>query len=139
MFDELERVTLRIELGALLDAPIYESHRRGKNWLAKIRRSPTAPGGLAREFAEKAHDEYYYIWPEQWGIGTPVEFGADYYSGGGNKHPHRWYGVLFDMLPGVIVLLHTKTPAKAISVGEEVKKQKMYVSIDNDNARIIKV
>lgn len=32
----------KIELGALTNVPAYEYHHRGKNWLAKIFRDPSA-------------------------------------------------------------------------------------------------
>ncbi|MFW6156940.1 MAG: hypothetical protein ACOC7J_06455, partial [Armatimonadota bacterium] len=70
---------LAVEEGALTEVPIYEGHRRGKNWFARIAKDPTAPGGLSREFADRAKGRYYYVIPEWATPGTPVEFGADYY------------------------------------------------------------
>ncbi len=86
-------VSLRVENGALAQVPAgcWESHPRGKNWLALIAVSPLSPGGLARTFAIKAKGEWCYLVPD-WVPGTAVEFGADYYSGRGRKSPTRWYG-----------------------------------------------
>lgn len=82
---------LRVEMGALLDVPIYEPHKRGKNWLAVIELDPASPGGLKRRFFPRARGEYYYfIEPGTYA----VEFGADYYSSSYKKHPNRVYGVL---------------------------------------------
>ena len=39
----------KIEDGAMVEAPIYEAHSRGKNWMATIEADPAAPGGLALE------------------------------------------------------------------------------------------
>jgi hypothetical protein len=82
---------IRIESGALTDAPCYVSHKRGKNWFAVIEPDPTKPGGLDRAFAAKAKGDSYYILPTL-AIGDAVEFGADYYSGSGRKNADRWYG-----------------------------------------------
>jgi len=85
--------TYRVRDGALIECPAWEDHSRGRNWLAKIEADPRSPGGLSRVFADRANGDYYYIVPD-WEPGTPVEFGADYYSGRGRRSPHRWYGVI---------------------------------------------
>jgi len=43
----------------MISAPVYESHKRGKNWMAIITPDPTAPGGLARTFVPRGRGEYY--------------------------------------------------------------------------------
>lgn len=84
-------VKLKVEKGALLEVPVYKSHKRGKNWLAIIELDPASPGGLKRRFLPRARGEYYYfIEPGTY----PVEFGADYYSSSYRKYPNRVYGVL---------------------------------------------
>lgn len=75
----------------LAKVPVWESHSRGKNWLARITSNPTAPGGLEREFATKARGGLYYVLPDL-APGDAVEFGADYYTGKGRKQSERWYG-----------------------------------------------
>lgn len=81
----------RIEQGCLATVPVWEGQSRGKNWLAVISLNPKSPGGLERDFQPKCKGDLYYdaacLTP-----GTPVEFGADYYSGGGRKNATRWYG-----------------------------------------------
>ena len=52
-----------IEFGALSECPVWESHKRGKNWCAAITPDPKSPGGLARDFWEKAKGDYYYLVP----------------------------------------------------------------------------
>jgi len=84
-------VKLKVEKGALLEVPIYEPHKRGKNWLAEIDLDPASPGGLKRRFFPRARGEYYYFIEP--GV-FAVEFGADYYSSSYKKHPNRVYGVL---------------------------------------------
>jgi hypothetical protein len=98
---------LRIEDGALANVPsgLWESHKRGKNWLAVITPSPSSPGGLSRNFAAKARGDLYYIVPD-WSVGDAVEFGADYYSGKGRKNDKRWYGFVVGFFAS-----KTETPA----------------------------
>jgi hypothetical protein len=86
-------IAIRIEAGALTDVPddCWQTHKRGKNWLAMISVDPSSPGGLSRNFAAKAKGEFFYLLPDL-SPGDPVEFGADYYSGSGRKSPTRWYG-----------------------------------------------
>lgn len=86
-------VALRVEDGALSTVPpdCWESHKRGKNWLAVITVDPTSPGGLRRLFATRAKGSSYYMLPKL-EVGDAVEFGADYYSGGGRKNARRWHG-----------------------------------------------
>ena len=112
--------TCNIELGALTNVPIWEDHKRGKNWFAKISKDPKAPGGLGREFAAKAHREYYYMLLKEWGIGTPIEFGADYYSGSGNPSRSRWYGYISRSEENEVVFEHTETASQAIKQGKEL-------------------
>jgi hypothetical protein len=88
-------VAYRIEDGALAGVPCWESHKRGKNWMAVIETSPSSPGGLARDFATKAKGDLYYILPSL-NPGDAVEWGADYYTGGGSKRADRWYGYVVD-------------------------------------------
>jgi hypothetical protein len=115
--------TIQIEQNALLDAPIWESHKRGKNWCAIIAKDPTAPNGLAREFLERARGQYYYILHEQVVQNTPLEFGADYYSGSGNPHRQRWYGVVISVSDGALVLEQHQTALAAINAAK-------YASVD---------
>lgn len=121
----------RIEEGCLARVPVYESHSRGKNWLAVISSNPKAPGGLDREFAAKCKGDLYY---DAAGLvaGTAVEFGADYYSGGGRKNPKRWYGCVVRRAvyrPGTeeqaeyLVVVQHGTGKEAIKAAEKVPAQ----------------
>ncbi len=99
----MERVKIEIEKGALKDAPVYCSHKRGKNWLARIEKDPRSPGGFKREFAPRAYGEFYYILPESWKVGDEVEFGADYYTNSGKRHPKRWIGKIVEIGENYII------------------------------------
>lgn len=82
-----------IEGGALTTVPIWEDHRRGRNWMAVLKPNPTAPGGWDRRFAEKARGDLFYIMSDVF-LGDILEFGADYYTGMGKKNPRRTFGVV---------------------------------------------
>jgi hypothetical protein len=83
----------KLEQGAMTEVPIYESHQRGKNWLAVIVKDPKAPSGLSRRFMERARGKYYYL-VENINTGDAVEFGADYYTSSGNKRTRRVYALV---------------------------------------------
>jgi len=115
------KVKIPLEMGALTDAPVYEPHRRGKNWFAKITLDPKAPGGLRREFAPRARGEgNYYILPKDWGPGTPVEFGADYYTGSGRRSPTRWYGVITKVTSNFLELKEAGSAKEAVAQAEKM-------------------
>ena len=93
-------IDLSIEDGALIEVPrnMWESHKRGKNWMATITVNPASPGGLDRDFVSKAKGDSYYLLPTL-SPGDAIEFGADYYSGGGRKNSNRWYGYVVRIIP----------------------------------------
>jgi hypothetical protein len=112
----------RIELSALKDAPVYEHRRHGKNWLAVISLSDTAPGGIAREFIPGASGGYLYfvkgLMP-----GQAVEFGADYCQTPTRRYKNRAYGVIQSISVGRLVLLRTENAAAAIALAESLAKE----------------
>lgn len=94
----------RVEYGAMMGAPAYEGHKRGRNWMAIIEIDPSAPGGLHREFVKQAHGStYYYMAPKSL-MGKAVEFGADYFSGSGRRRRDREYGVVREITDDKIVI-----------------------------------
>ena len=106
--------TYKIEDGAMVEAPVYETHQRGKNWMATIEADPAAPGGLAREFVKSGRGRYLYIvGPEV--VGKAVEIAADYTSSGGKRHPKRWYGVVRSVTDSEITIEECETSAAAIA------------------------
>jgi len=107
----------RIEDGALTRVPCWESHSRGKNWMAVIGVNPSAPGGLDRSFAPKAKGDCYYIVPSL-EVGDAVEFGGDYYSGRGRPSRERWYGYVVRVDAAMLVLHDCGTGKAAIKEGK---------------------
>ena len=111
---ETEIYTAPVSDGAMLGAPVYESHRRGKNWMAVIAPDPAAPGGVARTFVPRGRGRYYYIVSADL-VGQPVEVGADYISSGGKRSPKRWYGVVRALTSEEIRIEHYETATQAIA------------------------
>lgn len=107
----------KIENGALLDAPVYESHQRGKNWMAVITCDPASPGGYARDFCKRGNGAYYYI-VDQSIVGKAVEFGGDYYSGSGRKSSHRFYGVVLSLTDSAIRIREYDTGRQACKAAQ---------------------
>jgi hypothetical protein len=105
--------TYSIELGALTQVPAWESHRRGKNWLAKIKKDPTGPGGLGRVFLPKAKGEYFYMINDL-KVGDPIEFGADYYSSSNRATRCRKYFVVREITTEKMVCEKFETASEAI-------------------------
>lgn len=118
-----------IDNGALTEVPpgMWQSHKRGKNWMATIEVDPSQAGGFARSFASKAKGEYFYIVPAL-AVGQAVEFGADYYSGSGNKSANRWYGYVVSISDERLVLHHCATGKAAIKEGAEFARTTSVVS-----------
>jgi len=104
----------KIEDGAMVEAPVYETHKRGKNWMATIAPDPAAPGGVARTFVPRGRGKYYYIVSADL-VGQPVEVGADYISSGGKRSRNRWYGVVRALTSEEIRIEHYETAAQAIA------------------------
>jgi len=117
-----EIITLPIEHGALTEVPVYEDHKRGKNWLATIQIDPKSPGGLARVFIDRARgDSFFYIvdsWAEP---GVAVEFGADYYTGSYRKNSCRWYGVIANVTADTLTLVKSRGPKTACKDAAKMK------------------
>jgi len=116
-------LALNIEDGALTQVPAgcWQSHSRGKNWLAIIGTSPASPGGLARDFAPKAKGDSYYLLPD-WTAGDALEFGADYYTGSGRKSAKRWYGYVVRIEADYVVLRECSTGKAAVKAGAAHRK-----------------
>lgn len=106
--------------GAIETAPVYETHNRGKNWLAVIDIDPKSPGGIARNFQKKAYGDYKYM-VDELQVGDAVEFGADYYSGRGNKNTNRWYGVVTEVGDNLSIERY-ENAKEAVAASEVVKR-----------------
>jgi hypothetical protein len=119
---EREIYEIKIEEGALTGAPIWCGHKRGKNWMAEIELDPQSPNGLKRKFWAPARGEnFYYLIPSDLEYPAPVEFGADYYTGGGHKHAKRWYGVIIAVSEEKLTLEKYETAKEAIKRAKELK------------------
>ena len=125
----MEKIKLKVENKALLDSPVWESHKRGRNWFAVIKLNPKAPNGIERKFFPKAHGEYYYIITEEAKPGVPVEFGADYYTNAGHLNPCRWYGVITEVTPDYIELIPCKSAREACKLAEQMAAAKDVVVV----------
>ena len=121
----MEILEIKIEDNALIDAPIFCYHKRGKNWLASIKPNPKAPGGLERVFWERGRGPYFYIIPENLKLPVAVEFGADYYTGSGRKIPERLYGVIVKIEDDKIILEKYKTATQAIKRAKALSEKEL--------------
>lgn len=124
----------RIEFDAIVDAPVYCDHRRGKNWLARISIDPSAPGGLAREFMPRARGGFRYI-VRSLSPGDAVEFGADYYTSGGNRRADRAYGFVGNKTENEIWFYWTGTAREAVERAQAWKSERARVSADAQSVR----
>ncbi len=105
--------------GVLTEVPVWEDHRRGKNWMAVIDVDPRAPGGLDRQFADKARGQgAAYVLPVL-KPGDALEFGADYISGSGKRTQSRWYCYVVRVEPAYLVLRQRSTGKAAVEAGRK--------------------
>jgi hypothetical protein len=79
--------------GAIVSSPVCDSNRRAKNWMAVIYPEPLMPGGIGRQWMPHARGEFLYV-VHTLRVNDPVEFGADYVTTLGRRHPKRWFGVV---------------------------------------------
>jgi hypothetical protein len=114
--------SFKIENGALVEVPIFEEHKRGRNWMAKISFDPRSPAGLSREFIKRARGKYYYI-VEGLNAGDAVEFGADYNTTSGNRHTNRVYAAVVSITSTELVLELFSTPDEAIEAAKKIKAE----------------
>jgi len=68
----------------------YETHARGKNWIAFVRPNRAAPGGLDRAFW-KHRSKRWHAAPRALRAGDVIEMAGDYYTGRGSKRADRRY------------------------------------------------
>jgi hypothetical protein len=105
-------VKLVIANGALLEAPVYEKHIRGSNWMALIGVDAGMPGGLSREFLTQGRGECLYVVDEV-PLFAPMEFDADYTTAH-KKHRLRWYGVVIAKTDSFLMIEQCPTGARAV-------------------------
>ena len=117
----------KIECGALIEVPAYETHKRGRNWLAVIEEDPKAPGGLSRIFCERAKGKFFYM-TDILEVGQAVECAGDYVSGGGNRSPNRVYGVVSKIDDTVLEVIVTKDASEACSLAAQMAAEPEEIS-----------
>jgi hypothetical protein len=112
---------LLVANGALLQAPVHESHHRGSNWLALIDVDASCPGGLSRRFLNKGRGECLYD-IEQLNCFDPIEFGADYTTSMGKKNRLRWYGIVAAKTEGFLLVEESPSGARAVIRAKEARQ-----------------
>lgn len=118
-----EVARLALANDALLEAPIYEKHHRGANWLAVIDIDKTMPSGLSRRWMPRGRGECLYG-TEQLTLFDPVEFGADYTSYAGKKTRDRWYGVVLAKTESYLLIEKCPSGARAVLRATEAKSSR---------------
>ncbi|RLC87695.1 MAG: hypothetical protein DRJ03_05315 [Chloroflexi bacterium] len=73
------------ESGKVAEMPIFESHRRGRNWVAML---GVKDGKVHRQFVDRSGRNFRL---DQVPVGVVIEIGADYYTGSGRQEPRRLY------------------------------------------------
>lgn len=68
---------------------VYETHDRGRNWVAVVSFDPGAPSELSREFWDRNGKNAEV--PRDLVGGALLEVAADYYTGSGTRKPRRRY------------------------------------------------
>lgn len=107
------------------EAPVWETGKGAKNWLARIWRDKGGQGGLGREFVapvpiqqQGGRDRVEFYDLPDWAVeGLPIEFGADRH---GQRYPdrERWYGVIAGIWEGWVALQEYTTARRAIRASE---------------------
>lgn len=93
--ERLQPKVLRILNRGLVDVLAWQSHHRGRNWVAFAEVEPSLPGGIKRTFFNRAAGKIAkVIIPDRLAVGDILEFGADYVSFGGRREPTRVYAVV---------------------------------------------
>lgn len=107
----------RIEDGVLMAVPKWSSHKRSRCWMAKIDIDPSSPGGLSRDFFDRARGSGYYRMPSGLKPGDALEVAADYYSASGRKSGDRWYGYIVRVTPEILVVREVAGGKTAVKMG----------------------
>lgn len=120
----MSTIILPIEMGACAkaDLPRYCEHKRGTNWFAVIAKNPSAPGGLDRQFCQKANGAYGYML-NVLKVGDVIENAGDYTSGGGNRsRGNRFYGMVTAISEEDVTIEEYDAPSEAFAAQKEFKK-----------------
>lgn len=112
-----------IEQGYMQGVIIHQPHERGRNWCATIAKDPNGPSGLSRNFHKLGKGSENGYSSENICLGDALEWGADYYTGGGSKKPHRKYTLVTELTSEKIVMTEFATAARAIKARAEFLKR----------------
>ena len=113
---------------------VYESHRRGINYIATVQFDPSQPGGLFRKFWSKGAGSFRSI-PETIEVGDFIEVAHDYTSSGGNRSRRRDYYRVVSVSECELELFSSEAPKvksmpKADFVAMIAGEQRVIPSID---------
>lgn len=101
---------LQIRDGCIDQAEIsYETHRRGKNWIATVVADKTQKGGLRRDFWTKTTTSWRRI-PGNLQIGDVLEVAAEYVTGSGRNDKARVYRRVRTVGGGILTLEKVSKP-----------------------------
>ncbi|WP_342163132.1 hypothetical protein [Methylobacterium sp. SD21] len=111
-----ETLTLEVDGGAI-STPSYETHRRGKNWIARL----TGPNAarMDREFLDM-RGRIVDLGDVQ--RGDALEVGSDYYNSRGAKRPDRDYYVVISRSETELVLQPHATAAQVIKAARLLRE-----------------
>lgn len=93
------------------DLGSYESHRRGKNWVAVVVPDRSQPGGLSRVFLDRPRQEYIAT---DFKVGDVLEIASDYTKASGKKVYSREY-VLICQIADTILAADVPKPNKRMT------------------------
>lgn len=93
----------------IIENPVYDSHKRAKNWAAVLegRNSVNLELIFLKTRGKKVDATSLQV-------GQAIEFGGDYISGGGRRHPDRVQYVIEDISEKHIVMKQYPTRAQAM-------------------------
>lgn len=109
----VDRIELPID-GDAIEAPVFETHKRGKNWSCFFTGKNAA--NADRHFlAQRGR----VIDISRLELGMPIEIAGDYTSSGGTPHPSRFIGVVTSKTDTTLIVDQYASVAKAISAGRK--------------------
>lgn len=119
--EQREPLKFAVMNGAMLEAPVWETHERGSNWAAVIGVDPTKPGGLSRTFVERGRGVCLYT-VDQVTVFDPMEFAGDYFTYAGSKRMTRWYGVVSEKNTEGLTFIPCKSGIEAILLARSLRE-----------------
>lgn len=124
-----ERIELPID-GDAIEAPVFETHKRGKNWASVLVGKNAA--NMDRHFLPQRGR---IIDVSRLSRGDAFEIAGDYTSSGGTPHPSRFIGVVVEKTDDVLIVDKYATIAKAMSAANK-QILSCVVSDENEKAAV---